>query len=82
MKLSKRPTLLLLTVVAVLGVLLGAMLLALRGAASRSRLEQMASSALDMQVRIGGAVHVQLLAGHRSIQTTQQYIDGDTDAQR
>jgi integrase/recombinase XerD len=22
------------------------------------------------------------LAGHRSIQTTQRYIDGDTDAQR
>jgi integrase len=25
---------------------------------------------------------VQLLAGHRSIQTTRRYIDGDTDAQR
>jgi integrase len=25
---------------------------------------------------------VQLLAGHRSIQTTQRYIDGDTNAQR
>jgi len=25
---------------------------------------------------------VQLLAGHRSIQTTQRYIDGYTDAQR
>ena len=25
---------------------------------------------------------VQLLAGHRSIQTTQRYIDGDSDAQR
>jgi integrase len=25
---------------------------------------------------------VQILAGHRSIQTTQGYIDGDTDAQR
>ena len=25
---------------------------------------------------------VQLLAGHRSIETTQRYIDGDTDAQR
>jgi hypothetical protein len=23
-----------------------------------------------------------LLAGHRSIQTTQRYIDGDTDSQR
>jgi site-specific recombinase XerD len=25
---------------------------------------------------------VQLLADHRSIQTTQRYIDGDTEAQR
>jgi integrase/recombinase XerD len=25
---------------------------------------------------------VQLLAGHQAIQTTQRYIDGDTDAQR
>jgi len=25
---------------------------------------------------------VQLLAGHRSIETTQRYIDGDTQAQR
>jgi integrase/recombinase XerD len=25
---------------------------------------------------------VQLLAGHRSIETTQLYIDGDTDSQR
>jgi integrase/recombinase XerD len=25
---------------------------------------------------------VQLLAGHQSIETTQSYIDGDTDAQR
>jgi integrase/recombinase XerD len=25
---------------------------------------------------------VQLLAGHQSIETTQRYIDGDTDAQR
>jgi integrase/recombinase XerD len=25
---------------------------------------------------------VQLLAGHRSIETTQRYIDGDTDSQR
>lgn len=31
----------------------------------------------------GGSMRdVQLLAGHRSLQTTQQYIDGDTDIQR
>jgi integrase len=31
----------------------------------------------------GGSLRdVQLLAGHRSLQMTQRYIDGDTDAQR
>lgn len=59
MKLSLRPSLLLTVLAAalLLGVLAFA---ALRGAASRPRLEQMASAALDMDVHIGGAVHVQL----------------------
>jgi hypothetical protein len=33
--------------------------------------------------KAGGSLRdVQLLAGHRSIQITQRYIDGNTDAQR
>jgi integrase/recombinase XerD len=33
--------------------------------------------------RMGGSLRdVQVLAGHRSLLTTQRYIDGDTDSQR
>jgi integrase/recombinase XerD len=33
--------------------------------------------------RAGGSLRdVQVLAGHRSLLTTQRYIDGDTDVQR
>jgi hypothetical protein len=33
--------------------------------------------------RTGGSLRdVQVLAGHRSLLTTQAYIDGDTDSQR
>ena len=54
-----RPALLLMIFagVALLGVLAFA---TLRSAASKSRLEQMASAALDMDVHIGGATHVRL----------------------
>jgi integrase len=52
----------------------------LKGCSSHSGRRTRAARLLH---RTGGSLRdVQLLAGHRSIQTTQRYIDGDTDAQR
>ena len=50
-------------------------------------LDRCAARSLAFPVRLvhkaGGSLrNVQLLAGRRSIQTTQRYIDGDSDVQR
>jgi integrase len=51
----------------------------LRGCSSHS----FVTRAARIVHKAGGSLRdVQLLAGHRSIQTTQRYIDGDSDAQR
>jgi integrase/recombinase XerD len=55
----------------------------LEGCSSHSGRRTFITRAARMVHKTGGSLRdVQLLAGHRSIQTTQRYIDGDTAAQR
>jgi integrase len=57
--------------------------LGLEGCSSHSGRRSFITKAARKVAQTGGSLRdVQLLAGHRSIETTQRYIDGDTQAQR
>ena len=57
--------------------------LGFEGCSSHSGRRSFITSAARNLHRSGGSLRdVQLLAGHRSIETTERYIEGDTQAQR